>query len=131
MKKSITYIAILFSFSVSLAQWTQLQPELLLKPMPVLLDSVHAGVNFYDFAGNIAGLFEDEHHFSLWAGSGIDYTDGGYRLPFEPTIRNDQQYTVRNRKTATGMFTSAPGFRTVTGSGGGELLSGISMSRRK
>ena len=101
MKKSITYIVILFSFSVSLAQWTQLQPELLLKPMPVLLDSVHAGVNFYDFAGNIAGLFEDEHHFSLWAGSGIDYTDGGYRLPFEPTIRNDQQYTVRLVKPLT------------------------------
>lgn len=101
MKKSITYIAILFSFSISLAQWTQVQPELFLKPLPVLLDSVHAGLNFYDFAGNIAGLLEDEHRFSLWAGSGLDYTDGGYRLPFDPTIRNDQRYTVRLVKPLT------------------------------
>ncbi len=99
--------------TTGLAQWHQFNPDQADPLQPVFQDSLHHKLNFYDFSGNIAGLLADEEAFSLWAGSGLNYRSGDYRLAYQPAIKNDQKYSVRLAKplTENDMFKGYFGYR--------------------
>ena len=68
---------------------------------PVLLDSSQHRLNFYDFALNPAGLFDDEQRKSLQIRQYADYTSGAYQLPFDAEESMDQHYFVRSVQPLT------------------------------
>jgi hypothetical protein len=83
------------------AQWSQYQPDPHFALQPALQDSVRNKTNFYRFAGNIAGLTEDENAFSLQTGGNFSFISGDYRLPFDPQKSNGGQYYIQLVKPLT------------------------------
>lgn len=95
---------ILFLFAAltgAFGQYTEYSPDFSFIFQPVLQDSIHHSPNFYDFAGNPAGLFEDESAFSLWAGGHFFRETGPYRLIYQPEEISEQQFSVRLVKPLT------------------------------
>ena len=63
---------------------------------PLLMDTLHHQLNFYDLAHNPAALFEDEQKRSLQIRQDMHRISGSYRLPFAPQEVNDQHYFVQH-----------------------------------
>lgn len=97
------------------AQWLQYQPDSPIDSQPILQDSVRHQFNFYNQAGNIAGLFFDEKAFSLWSGGSLEVNSGEYRTAFLPSQSNGQQYYFRLVKplTARHIFKGYFGFQRL------------------
>lgn len=98
-----------------IAQWLQYQPDSPTDSQPLLQDSLRHQLNFYDQAGNIAGLFFDEKAFSLWTGGNLQMNSGEFRTAFLPAHSNGQQYYFLMVKplTARHIFKGYFGFQRL------------------
>ncbi len=109
------HIVTLLIIQLAVAQWLQYQPDSPIGSQPILQDSVHHQLNFYNHGENIAALFFDEKAFSLWTGGSLQMHSGAFHTPFLPSSSNQQQYSVRLVKplTARHIFKGYFGFQRL------------------